>query len=71
VVFHQIFRVGETMAVDGQRESSFFDPRGMLPWQPVFVVVHGCRVLIRQMVAYMIHRSDMLNAGGQWCSRAG
>jgi len=39
----QMLRDGRTMAVGDQSELSFSILQGTLPWQPIFVVVHGCR----------------------------
>ena len=39
----QIFTVGRTKAVDDQCKITFSTTQGTLLWQPIFVVVHGCR----------------------------
>jgi len=42
-IYRQIFRVGRTIAVDDRSEISFSITQRTLPWQPICVVLHGCR----------------------------
>ena len=37
---YEIFNGGRTMAVDERSEVSFSITQGMLPWQPIFGLIH-------------------------------
>jgi len=56
----RIFRVDRTVAVDDQSEISLSIPQGALSWQPIFVVVHGCGIPVRQVATCVVLSAELI-----------